>query len=121
LKGARRPQLKLATRAALLAAKLDGVPQFCSDGYGPGTPEFREQLEQYMQESLVGVRMAIAFLGFSKYECVEKVGNLENSHENSSIDLANWFKDTHDGLSRLASIVRAAEVRQLIAIESYIA
>jgi hypothetical protein len=121
LKGARRPQLKLATRAALLAAKLDGVPQFCSDGYGPGTPEVREQLEQYMQESLVGVRMAIAFLGFSKYECVEKVGNLENSHENSSIDLANWFKDTHDGLSRLASIVRAAEVRQLIAIESYIA
>ena len=97
----------ICTHEELAALCFDGVTEFRPDGYGAGTPEFRKQLEQYMHESLVGTRLAIAFLGFSKQECVEKIGDMESTRENSSIGLVDWFKDTHDRLAHLASIVRA--------------
>lgn len=101
-------------------AEIDfaAIPEFCTDGTGAGTPEFREQLQAYFHVVCIACRHAIAVLGHSRSELAaisEQLAN-PNEEEDPAIQLARLLASGYENLIRLARYVRAAEVRQVCAI-----
>ena len=94
---------------------FDGVPEFRTDGVGVSTPEFRDQLEDYLRHIIPGFKMALVVLGYSKDDLVEKVA----MNEEFAIYLADWFKDVREKLLHLSQLVQSAEIRQVSAIASF--
>jgi hypothetical protein len=90
--------------------EFEGIPEFRPDGYGAGTPEFRDQLEAYFRTVQFASRLAFAVLGFSRRELVEKAGDEVGMW--SAQTLADGVRD----LMRLTHYVRAAQVRQVCAV-----
>jgi hypothetical protein len=89
-----------------------GIPEFVADGFGCGTPEFREKLEAYFRMLGVAGRHAFMVLGPSRRELIEKLdGDSAEAVESWLRILSGGYKD----LVRLARYVRAAEVRLLVA------
>ena len=53
-----------------------GIPEFIGDGWGCGTPEFREKLEAYFRMVGVASRHAFAALGPSRRELIESLDGI---------------------------------------------
>jgi hypothetical protein len=96
----------------LADADFAGIPEFVADGFGCGTPEFREKLEAYFRTLGVAGRHALTALGPSKRKLVENLDGVPAAAVNDWLRVLNRG---YEDLTRLARYVRAAEVRLLVA------
>jgi hypothetical protein len=87
-----------------------GVPEFLGDGWGAGTPEFREQLSAHFRQIAIAARHAIMVLGPSRTKLVDVAGDFDQMKFHVHI-----LRSGYDDLMRLARYCKAAEVRLTIA------
>jgi hypothetical protein len=102
----------------LAAMDFAAVPEFRSSGVGPGTAEFREQLEAHFDTIQVACRHAFAVLGFSRQELTDIAKSLAapDEKDDGAMAIANIITCGFNDLMTLARYLRAAEVRQVVAI-----
>jgi hypothetical protein len=89
-----------------------GIPEFLSEGVGPGTPEFRKQLEAYFRTIARASRHAIMVLGPSRAKLVDALTEAKGEEEEA---LLHVLHRGCEDLVRLARLCQAAEVRVSIA------
>jgi hypothetical protein len=98
------------TDEELAELDFDGIPEFRSDGMGPGTPEFREQLEAYFHVVRIASRHAIAALGLSRCQLT---GIAERDLAEPIVVL---LREGMEYAQHLVRILEAAAVRQVVGI-----
>jgi hypothetical protein len=110
------------------AAELDfaAIPQFATHNGHAGTDEFAARMQEWLQNINVTARFAQVLLGKSKSEVMGLVRQtLEPSDDNPGITQAEEFyamlEKGHEHAEQLVRMIRAGQIRQLVAMSSVVA
>jgi hypothetical protein len=111
------------TEAEAVELDFAVIPQFVTHNGHAGTNEFAARMQEWLQNINVTARFAQVLLGKSKSEVMGLVRQtLELSEDNPGITQAEQFyamlEKGHEHAEQLVRIIRAAQVRQLVALSS---
>lgn len=99
------------------------VPEFVMHNGHPGTDKFATAMQEWLQNINIAARLAQVLLGKSKSKIMEIVRDLsEPSPDNPKITKADEFYEVLEhgcrNAERLVRMIRAGQIRMLIALSS---